>query len=156
VEETLERLNTGLKGLSQQEAAKRLKRHGLNQVEEKRATHPVQIVLKQFKDPIILILLGAIIISLIVQELLDAGAIAAILILNAVLGFSQEYRAEKAMELLKRMIVPGDIILVEAGDKVPADARIIESAEAHANESMLTGESVPLPEIILTDPAVVN
>ena len=164
VKETLERLNTGVKGLSQQEAAKRLKRHGLNQLEEKRGPHPVQIFLKQFKDPIILILLGAIIISLIVQELLDAGAIAAILILNAVLGFSQEYKAEKAMELLKKMsapkakiiregtglvietqfIVPGDILLLEAGDKVPADARIMESAEAHANESMLTGESVPV------------
>jgi Ca2+-transporting ATPase len=164
VQETLERLNTRLKGLSQQEAGERLKRHGLNQLEEKRAKHPVQIFLKQFKDPIILILLGAIIISLIVQELLDAAAIAAILILNAVLGFSQEYKAEKAMELLKKMsapkakviregtggaieaqlLVPGDIILLEAGDKVPADARVIESAEAHVNESMLTGESVPV------------
>jgi len=163
-EETLEILETRPDGLSQEEAKERQKQHGLNLLEEKKARHPAGIFLKQFKDPIILILLGAIIISLLVQEWLDAGAIAAILILNAVLGFSQEYKAEKAMELLKKMsapkakairegtegiveaqlLVPGDIILLEAGDKVPADARIIESAETHMNESMLTGESVPV------------
>ncbi|MBL7100938.1 MAG: HAD-IC family P-type ATPase, partial [Nanoarchaeota archaeon] len=162
--ETIEKLKTKLEGLSQKEAEKRLRQHGVNQLEEKKRINPIKLLLKQFKDPIIMILLAAIIISLIVQEMIDASIIAAILILNAMIGFSQEYKAEKAIQLLKKMstlkakvirggreqmieaksVVPGDIIIVEAGDKVPADARILELAEVHVNEAMLTGESVPV------------
>ena len=167
-EETIKKLKARLKGLNQKEVAKRLKEHGFNQLRKKKAIYPVKIFLKQFKDPIIMILLAAIIISLIVQAKLDAAVIAAILVLNAVIGFSQEYKAEKAIQLLKKMstpkakvirkgmeqiieskfLVPGDIIIVEAGDKVPADARIIGLAELHVNESMLTGESVPVKKNI--------
>ena len=97
--ETVDTLKTDLNGLTQAEAEERLQRYGLNQLEEKKTVHPAQIFLRQCKDPIIMILLAAIIISLIVQELLDAGVIAAILVLNAILGFSQEYKAEKAIQL---------------------------------------------------------
>ncbi|MBM3199343.1 cation-translocating P-type ATPase [Candidatus Woesearchaeota archaeon] len=166
--EALESLNTNIKGLTHEEAEKRLQQYGLNQLKKKESVHPVKIFLKQFKDPVIMILLAAIIISLTVNEMLDAAVITAILILNAVIGFSQEYKAEKAIELLKKMstpkakvirngtaqlidaslVVPGDIITVEAGDKVPADARILDLAEVHVNESMLTGESVPVKKDI--------
>jgi len=162
--EVLKRLETNTKGLSYKEAEERLRQHGFNQLEEKKAVHPLKIFLKQFKDPVIMILLAAILISLLVKELLDAGVIAAILILNAIIGFSQEYRAEKAIQLLKQMstpkavviregkeqiieakhLVPGDLIILEAGDKIPADARILELAEVQVNEAMLTGESVPV------------
>ena len=166
--ETIEKLKTGLTGLSQKETEERLKQYKLNQLEEKKTISPLQIILKQFKDPIIVILLAAILISLFVHEVIDAAVIAAILILNALIGFSQEYKAEKAIQLLKKMstphakviregkeqiidskfLVPGDTIIVEAGDKVPADARIIELVEVHVNESMLTGESVPVNKSI--------
>ncbi|MDP2908487.1 MAG: HAD-IC family P-type ATPase, partial [Nanoarchaeota archaeon] len=162
--EVIKKLETSQEGLSHEEAEKRLKQYGLNQLEEKKRVHPFHIFLKQFKDPIIMILLAAIIISLIAQETLDAIVITAILILNAVIGFSQEYKAEKSIQLLKQMstpkavviregkeqvietklLVPGDVIIVEAGDKVPADSRIVGLAEVHVNESMLTGESVPV------------
>jgi len=162
--EVLKKLETSNEGLSHEEAEKRLKQYGLNQLEEKKGVSPFKIFLKQFKDPVIMILLAAILISVLVKEFLDAGVIAAILILNAIIGFSQEYRAEKAIQLLKKMstpkavvaregkeqvieaklLVPGDVIILEAGDKVPADARILDLAEAQVNEAMLTGESVPV------------
>ncbi len=166
--EVLKKLETSIEGLSHEEAEKRLKQYGLNQLEEKKGVSPFHIFLKQFKDPVIMILLAAILISLLVKEILDAGVITAILILNAIIGFSQEYRAEKAIQLLKKMSTPkavvvregkeqvieakllvlGDLIILEAGDKVPADARILELAEAQVNEAMLTGESVPVKKTL--------
>lgn len=149
-------------GLSAAEAAKRLVHFGPNVLQEKRARSPWRMLLDQFTDFMIIVLIGAAIISGIVGDVEDTIAIIVIVILNAVIGFIQEYRAERAMAALKRMaeagahvlrdghvemvnaseLVPGDVVLLEAGNVVPADLRIIETARLKIDESALTGESV--------------
>lgn len=160
----LEKLKTSPKGLSAAEAERRIGRYGYNEIEAKEGSKVLTLVLKQFTDPLVFILIAAIGISVFVGETLDAIAIGAIVILNAVLGFIQEFRAERAIALLKKLsapdavviregreqvipakfLVPGDIIVLREGEKVPADARVIESFSLHTDESMLTGESVPV------------
>ncbi|MDI6822340.1 MAG: calcium-translocating P-type ATPase, SERCA-type [Actinomycetota bacterium] len=159
-------LKTDVKaGLHPEQAQNRLIRFGLNELEEEKKPTPLQIFLSQFKDFLVYVLIVAIIISgLLLKELVDALAISAILILNAILGFVQEFRAEKAMEALKRLtaptakvirlgqemeipakeLVPGDLILLQTGDHVPADARIMECTAFATDESALTGESQPV------------
>jgi plasma-membrane calcium-translocating P-type ATPase len=157
-------LNTSDKGLSANEAASRLKQHGPNELEEKKKRSPWVMFLLQFKDFMIIILIVAAIISGVVGDAKDTIVILVIVLLNAIVGFVQEYRAEKAMEALKKMsttqasvlrdgeehqvpareLVPGDIISLEAGDMVPADARIIESNALKVEEASLTGESQPI------------
>ncbi|MBI4450613.1 cation-translocating P-type ATPase, partial [Candidatus Woesearchaeota archaeon] len=164
VAKVLKELKTGLRGLSSADATQRLAEHGLNQLREPKRITWWQILLAQFKSPIVWILLAAMAISLAVRETTDVIVIGAIVVLNSVLGFVQEYRAERAIEALKKMIslkatvlrdgivqkidaaqvVPGDIILVETGDKVPADARVVEETNLQAQEAALTGESVPV------------
>jgi len=152
-------------GLSDQEAKARLDKYGLNQLKEKK-THSLWVIfLGQFKDFIIWVLIVAALISGFLQEWVDALAIIAIVILNAIMGFVQEYRAEKALTTLKKLaspnskvirqgdhkiipsseLVPGDIIELEAGDHVPADSRLV-SVTAHftTQEASLTGESNPV------------
>lgn len=151
-------------GLSTQEAKARLGRYGPNVLLTKPPTSPWRIFLNQFQDFMVLVLLGTVVISVLLGEYLDAGAITAILLLNAVLGFIQEYRAERSMEMLSRLaadhcrvirdghksvidaedLVPGDVILLEPGDRVPADARLLECQVLSVDESNLTGESVPV------------
>ncbi len=151
-------------GLSAAEAAQRLSHFGPNALHEKRGRPPWRMFLDQFTDFMILILIAAAIISGVVGDLADTIAIIVIVILNAVIGFVQEYRAERAMAALKRMteagasvlrdgrvetisaakLVPGDIVLLEAGNLVPADLRIVETARIKIDESALTGESVAL------------
>ncbi|MCX7184649.1 MAG: calcium-translocating P-type ATPase, PMCA-type [Nitrosospira sp.] len=151
-------------GLNAAEAARRLAHFGQNALHEKRRRPPWRMFLDQFTDFMILVLIAAAIISGVVGDLEDTVAIVVILILNAAIGFVQEYRAERAMAALKRMteasarvlrggrvesisaagLVPGDIVLLEAGNLVPADLRIIETARIKIDESALTGESVPL------------
>ena len=163
-DEALEAISSRRSGLSSSEAKARLLRYGPNRLQGKKKTPPAIVFLKQFLSPLIYVLLVAAIISIIVEHFLDAWVIFGVLLLNAVIGFIQETRAEKAMEALMRMaaprarvrreggiqslparnIVPGDIILLETGDKVPADARIIEASNLKVNESALTGESVPV------------
>lgn len=124
--------------------------------------------LDQFKDFMILVLIAAAIISGIVGGAADTIAIIVIVVLNAVIGFIQEYRAEKAMALLRKMaahsalvmrdgnpvtipasqLVPGDIVLLEAGQIVPADLRVIETARLKVEEATLTGESLPVEKIV--------
>jgi Ca2+-transporting ATPase len=163
IEDTLHELTSSQAGLSDQEARERLKKYGLNVLKEtKKKTH-FMMFLDQFKDFMILVLIAAAIISGVIGELTDTIAIVVIVVLNAMIGFVQEYRAEKAMAALKSMAaptatvirsgkhadipaaetVPGDIVLLEAGRIVPADIRLIEVAQLKIEEAALTGESVP-------------
>lgn len=157
----LDDLNTGIKGLSEKESKKRLDKYGLNEIKEKEKTGPLELFVNQFKQYLIVILIFAIIISLFLGETSDAILISVIVLGNALLGFFQEYKAEKSIESLKKYlkfkttvirdgkkiridpeyVVPGDILILESGDKIPADARIIEQENLYTDESMLTGES---------------
>jgi Ca2+-transporting ATPase len=168
-DEVVKELNSSIqKGLSDEEALVRFKQFGPNELEKGKRISPLKIFVRQFKEILILILLIAVLISAILGETLDAMAILAIVIACASLGFFQEYRAEKALEALKKMaapkafvirdgkekeiltrdIVPGDIILLNVGQKIPADARIIEGLSLKIDESMLTGESTPVEKTI--------
>ncbi len=174
--ETLEQLNSSPSGLSEQEAANRLKQHGENKLAERKKTPVILRFLKQLADPMIIILLAAAIVSLVLtlvnnadpnnerESFADVIIISVVVLLNATLGVIQESKAEKALEALQtltkaqckvlrdnvvkytesRNLVIGDIILLEAGDSVPADCRILESASCKAEESALTGESLPV------------
>ncbi len=163
-DEVLHALNSNRNGLTETEAKERLSRYGANELKGKKKTSPVIVFLKQFLSPLIYVLAAAAIISLVVSHYIDAIVIFGILLANAIVGFTQETRAEKAMEALNRLaapkakvrrngvikqlptreIVPGDIIILETGDKVPADARLIETSNLKINESPLTGESMPV------------
>ncbi len=162
--EVLAELNSSVQGLSSEGAESRLKVYGLNQLHEEKPPGAIAIFFSQFKSPIVWILIGAMLVSAFVKEFVDMYVIGAIVVLNAILGFVQEFRAEKSIEALKKMVslkakvlrdgretlidatlvVPGDILLLETGDKVPADARIIESLNLKTEEAALTGESVPV------------
>ncbi len=158
-------LSTSCKqGLTEAEAQNRLASYGANQLQEGKKKTKIRMFFDQFADFMILILIAAALLAGILGELRDAVVIITIVVLNAILGFSQEYRAEQAMAALKKLaavsatvirdgmvkvidtagIVPGDIILLEAGDGVPADARLLESTAFKVNESALTGESSPV------------
>lgn len=152
-------------GLSEEESAKRLGQFGYNELEEKKGRSPFKIFLSQFNDFMIWILIAAAIISgAIIREITDAIVILIILLINSVLGFVQEYRAEKALQALKelaaptalvlrdgkekhissKLIAPGDIIRLVSGDLIPADCRVISQVNLQTNEAMLTGESLPV------------
>ncbi len=171
VPEAEKSLNTNLSsGLSSGEAKIRLDKFGPNQLKEKKKKTPFMMFLDQFKDFMILVLIAAGVVSGIVGEPKDTIAIIVIVVLNAIIGFVQEYRAEKAMAALKMMaapaatvlrdgmpaniqaseLVPGDIVLLEAGKVVPADMRLIEVAQLKVEEAPLTGESVPVDKQIKT------
>ncbi len=163
-EDILKKLNTEKKGLTEKEASLRLNKYGKNEIKEVYKISPVKIFLKQFKSFLVYILFVAIIISLIIKHYIDASAILAIVILNSFLGFFQQYKAEKSIVKLKKMLkpeskvyrdgklkiissenlVPGDIIKLEEGDKVTADCRILEVDNLETNEAVLTGESLPI------------
>lgn len=150
-------------GLSDAQAARRLMRHGANEIIDKGAKSPWRILWGQITAVMVLILIAAAVLSLILQKQTETIAILSIVILFVALGFIQEYRAEKALAALKklavplvrvlrnekaqvlsaRVLVPGDIILLEAGNVVPADVRIVESINLRIQEAMLTGESEP-------------
>jgi len=160
-EEALKHLSSSKHGLSEKEAAKRLDHHGPNEIRRQREISPLQIFLSQFNSFIVYILIAAVFISLFLREVIDSAVIMAILVINAVLGFFQEYRAEKAIESLRKLaaiqttvvregrkervdskrLVPGDVIVFEAGDRIPADGRIIEQYLLEVMEASLTGES---------------
>ncbi|MBA4371596.1 MAG: ATPase [Thermodesulfovibrio sp.] len=164
VEETLTELGTSAEGLSRDEAQKRLLEYGPNELTEKEKKTPLMMFLDQFRDFMILVLIAAALISGFIGELSDTIAIVVIVVLNAVVGFIQEYRAEKAMAALKKMsapsatvmrngmpetipasgLVPGDLVMLEAGKIVPADMRLIEAAGFRVEEAALTGESEPV------------
>src|SRR4030042_283366 len=154
-------------GLSQEEAQHRLAQFGYNELAAGERISPWKIFFEQFKNFLIIILLVAAVLLAVVGEVADAIVIFVIILFAAGLGFIQEYRAEKAMEALKKMaapmasvlrdgkeaeipsreLVPGDIIILRTGDRIPADARLIEAVNLKADEASLTGESVPVEKI---------
>ncbi len=176
IKAVLEALDTRIEGLNSEEARTRLEKFGPNEIKQAKKKTPFEMLLDQFKDFMILILIAAAIISGIVGEAIDTIAIIVIVIVNGIIGFIQEYRAEKAIEALKKMaqsninvrrnniiynipvseIVPGDIVLLEAGNIVPADIRLIEVAQLKIDESPLTGESVAVEKFTkeLHDPKI--
>lgn len=151
-----------MQGLTKVEAEKRLKKYGLNQLEKKKKLSPFKIFISQFNDFITWVLIAATIISGVMGEKADAITILIIVIMNAILGFIQEYRTEKSLDALKKLaaptakvirdgkvqvinaeyLVPGDLLLLESGDRVPADSLILQHSNVMADESLLTGESV--------------
>lgn len=154
-------MNSSKEGLSQDEAQRRLQENGPNQLKEHKKDSLFMIFLKQFKDPLIYILLIAAIFTVIVKEYIDCAVIMAIIIINAIVGFIQEYKAEKALQAIKKLaspktivirdgeekeidastIVRGDIVRLRTGDRVPADMRLIDETDLEVNESTFTGES---------------
>ena len=157
-------LGTGPSGLPAKEAAERLERYGKNVLREEARETRLQVFLRQFKSVLIVILIVAAGVSFFVGAYLDAVAILIIVVLNAILGFSQEWQAGEAIEALKKMlvqravvirdagqqeidaseIVPGDLVVLEMGERVPADLFIVEATSLEVDEASLTGESSPV------------
>jgi Ca2+-transporting ATPase len=155
------------RGLSSEEAARRLAEHGPNEIAEKPTKPAWRMLLEQFANTMIVVLLVASAVTALIGEVKDTVVILIIVILNAAIGFVQEYRAEQAMAALKRMtaptaralrdgaiqvlpareLVPGDVLILETGDVVPADARLLEAPNLRVNEAPLTGESVPVDKL---------
>ncbi len=162
LESLFKSFQTGPEGLSTAEASCRLESHGYNELETRTSFNPFLIFVSQFKSFIIYILLFAVFFSLLIGEYVDSIIILCILVANAIIGFCQELSANKSLDALKkistlqttlirdgqkrvsdaRLLVPGDLVQLEAGDKVPADLRIVEAVRLKAEESALTGESV--------------
>lgn len=171
-EEVLSKLDSDQKGISSTQAKERLSQHGPNQLESPTKPSPLKIFIGKFKDYMVLVLIFAAIISFIAGETTNAYVILGIVVLVAIIGFVQEYKAEKAMEALREMVapeadvirdgqmstipaadlVPGDVVFLEAGDKVPADGRILEVTSLQVIESSLTGESMPVEKLAQTLP----
>jgi len=155
-------------GLTVDEGERRLAEYGLNELRHEEKASPWVLFFNQFKNYLIAILLVATILSALVGELLDAALILVIVVFCAVLGFVQEYRAERALDALKKMLsptitvlrnakeaevpssllVPGDVLLLEAGDRIPADARLVDAHSLKCDEAALTGESLPVSKHI--------
>jgi P-type Ca2+ transporter type 2C len=166
-DQVLKELDATRDGLGTDEASRRLERYGPNELEERGLRSPLSVFLGQFTEIMVIVLIVAAAISFTIGKTTDAIMILIIVVLNAFLGFTQEYRAERAMAALKQLsvptvrvrrdgqvreieatrLVPGDIILLEAGARVPVDARVIESVNLRAEEAALTGESVPVDKV---------
>ncbi|QXD15030.1 cation-translocating P-type ATPase [Rhodocaloribacter litoris] len=166
VEAVYERLHTGRDGLTEAEATGRLARWGPNELQATRRRTAWSLLLAQFKDLLILILIGATVLSLFLGHGIEAVVILVIVLFAVLLGFVQEYRAERAIEALRRMaaptatvlrngrevhlpasrLVPGDVVLLQTGNRVPADVRLTEAVNLQVEEAVLTGESVPVPK----------
>ena len=167
----MQELKVTEQGLTLQEAQTRLTTYGTNELKKEKGKSPIKLFLSQFTDILMIILLIAMALSLglgiyqnSLDEIIDAAIIFIIVIVSAILGFTQEYRSEKAVEALKKMaaptaiairdgkesripaseLVPGDIILLYTGDKIPADSRLVEAFNLKVDEASLTGESVPV------------
>jgi len=162
--EVMALLKTSDRGLTNKEAKHRRKKYGFNQIVERKRIRAAKIFIKQFKNAFIYILLAAMLVSVFLGKTIDALIIGIVIFITVILGFIQEYRAERTMETLRkyivtkakvfrngklieipaRKLVPGDVILLQEGDRVSADARIIESSNFKIDESVLTGESMPI------------
>ena len=160
--ELFDKLETGFKGLSKQDATARIKTHGANRLPQSKPPSWWEIGIRQFQSPFVYILAVAAVVSLAIGELIDAGFIFGVLCLNALIGGGQEFRAEQNAKALQKLlqiratveregkvteigaeeVVPGDIIWLESGNRVPADLRLIQSQSLEIDESLLTGESL--------------
>src|SRR5580698_8251393 len=164
-DEVVKRLQTdSVKGLDAGEASERLAKYGLNRLPEGKKQSPFMKFLQQFNNILVYVLLGAGFVKMMVGLWLDSAIILSVVVLNALLGFIQEGKAEKALDSIRNMLsaeartlrsgelrlipseelVPGDIVLLESGDKVPADLRLVEVKNLRTEEAALTGESVPI------------
>lgn len=164
LKEIYQRLNTSERGLTSEEVKRRLEKYGANKLAEEKDINKLKIFLHQFASPLIYILIIAGAITLMLKEYIDSGVIFAVVILNAVIGYIQEYKAEQSVRALKKMLVPkakvlrdgiekevnseelvpGDIVLLYSGIRVPADIRLVHTVELKIDESILTGESLPV------------
>src|SRR5881409_1586894 len=178
-EAVLQKLDSSPLGLTSRQAAERLSRFGPNELVQTARVSPLRILLSQFVDVLVIVLIIAAIISAALgvlqgqnEDLYDAVLIIVIVIMNAILGFVQEYRAERSLEALKslaapkahvlreggvvavpsRELVPGEVVVLAAGDRVPADARLLEVASLRVNEASLTGESLPASKAVEPQP----
>ena len=168
VDETLRVLETRIEGLTQEEAQERLKVFGANEIKDSKEFSGLKLFLNQFRSPLIFILLLAGLVTTLLKDWLDTGVILAAVLVNVFLGFYQEAKAENVLELLKSYVktrsrirrvgvenvidasclVPGDIIRITQGDKIPADGRVIFANNFEVDESILTGESIPVEKRI--------
>ena len=163
VEDVFKKLETSVKGLTEAEAADRIQKYGPNKLAEEGQISRLKLLLHQFASPLIYILMIAAVVTFFLQEYKDTGVIVAVIILNAVIGYTQELKAEKNVRALKKLVVPkarvirdgreleidseglvpGDVVVLASGAKVPADLRLIKTMELRVEEAMLTGESLP-------------
>lgn len=170
VEEALAEVDSSPQGLSGAEAQRRLQEYGPNVIQRLQPESPLQIFLRQINNPLILVLIGSGLLAIAMGKLTDGAVVLSVVIVNAFIGFFQEFRAGKAVASLAAMVpqrcivirdghevelaaeelVPGDVVLLAAGDKVPADLRLLQAKNLHAEEAALTGESVPVAKS--TDP----
>ncbi|HSA79748.1 MAG TPA: HAD-IC family P-type ATPase, partial [Geminicoccaceae bacterium] len=166
--QVLDRLQSSDAGLTDEEAACRLERYGANALPRGGGNEALKIFLRQIRDPLIYVLLASTVLAILTGKVVDGLVIGGVVILNAIIGFVQEYRASKAIEALTTMVpsqvvavrggrkrslsavelVPGDIVFLESGDKVPADLRLIEARGLRVEEAALTGESVPVEKAV--------
>ncbi|MCF7970243.1 MAG: cation-transporting P-type ATPase [Methylococcaceae bacterium] len=174
VEQVLAELKVSAQGLSQEEVSERERQYGLNQLPEVKPRSALLRFLSQFHNLIIYVLLGTAVITLVLGHLLDSGVIFGVVIINALIGFIQEGKAEDALQAIRNMLspqasvlrdakqiaiaaeqlVPGDIVSLQSGDKVPADLRLLKCKNFRVQEAVLTGESVPVEK--QTDPVEKN
>ena len=168
--DSFRKLNTSEDGLSDKEVKELLLQYGPNKLAEEEKINKLKILIHQFTSPLIYILLIAAVVTFLLHEFIDTGVIMAVVILNAVIGYIQEFKAEESVRALKKMIVPkarvlrdgiakeinsmelvpGDIVILSSGSKVPADLRLFRTIELKVEEAMLTGESIPAEKIITT------
>ncbi|WP_201776600.1 HAD-IC family P-type ATPase [Allosalinactinospora lopnorensis] len=162
--EAIDVLDSGPEGLSTADSERRIQRYGPNVLEDLKPPSAVVVFVRQFRSPLIVILLVAAAVTLVFQEWIDAGVIAFVLLLNATIGFVQEHKADAAVRALMEMavprarvmrdgrelevdgreLVPGDLVLLESGARIPADLRLVRAQALLVDESLLTGESEPV------------
>jgi magnesium-transporting ATPase (P-type) len=163
IEDVLKRLETSVKGLTEAEAANRIQKYGFNKLAEEGQISRWKLLLHQFTSPLIYILMLAAVVTFFLEEYKDTGVIVAVILLNALIGYTQELKAEKNVRALKKLVVakarvirdgreleidseglvPGDMVVLASGSKVPADLRLTKTLELRVEEAMLTGESLP-------------
>ncbi len=173
VDDVLTALETDRDGLSEETASRRSDEYGPNRIERGEVTNPLRILLHQFTSPLIYVLVVAFVVTVLIDHVTDAVVIAAVLVINATIGFTQEYRAENSMAALASLVspkarvrrsgrigeidsvdlVPGDVVLLESGSIVPADLRLIETTDLRLDSSILTGESVPVSKSAIPVPS---